>query len=174
MSAPSYSDEPAPAPASPGRRDGIGAKVVKGVAALAVVVALVFGANAIVGGTNSTATSTSGTQGTTGTTGTHAPPSGAGGAVPPGLGTPVTGATLAKVKAAALAKYPGTVERAFKLADGSYEVHVFKSGGSEVHVLVSKTFAVTGVQAGGPPSGAADQAPPTGQAPSGSSTGHQS
>ena len=141
------------------------------VAALAVVAALIVGANAIVGGTNSTATSTSGTQGTTGTQG---PPSGAPGAVPPGFGTPVTGATLAKVKAAATAKYPGTVERAFKLSDGSYEVHVFKKDGSEVHVLVSKTFAVTGVQAGGPPSGAAGQAPPTGQAPSGSSTGSQS
>ena len=53
-----------------------------------------------------------------------------------------------------------TVERAMKLADGSYEVHVIRSGGAgEVHVLVTKDFKVTGTSQG-PPAGA----PPAGQA----------
>jgi hypothetical protein len=74
------------------------------------------------------------------------------GAPPGGMGTAVTGETLAKLKAAATAKYPGTVEHAMKLPDGSYVVHVIQSSGKgEVHVLVSKAFKVTGVQKGGPP-----------------------
>jgi hypothetical protein len=68
----------------------------------------------------------------------------------PGLGKPVTGAAAAKAKAAALARYPGTVERVMQLADGSYLVHVLRSSGGEVHVKVSKTFAVTGTEQGMP------------------------
>ena len=79
--------------------------------------------------------------------------------VPPGLGKTVTGAAADKAKAAALAKYPGTVERGMQLPDGSYEVHVITTSGSEVHVQVSKAFAVTGTQQGGPPAGAT---PPAG------------
>jgi glucose/arabinose dehydrogenase len=71
---------------------------------------------------------------------------------PPGFGTVVTGAAADKAKAAALAKYPGTVERVMKLSDGSYVVHVIRSSG-EVHVKVSKTFTVTGTEQG-PPGGA--------------------
>ncbi len=72
------------------------------------------------------------------------------------MGTAVTGATLTKLKAVATAKYPGTVERAMKLADGSYVVHVIQSGSKgEVHVLVSKDFKITGTQKGGPPGGGA-------------------
>jgi len=72
------------------------------------------------------------------------------------MGTPVTGATLTKLKAVATAKYPGTVEQAMKLDDGSYVVHVIQSSGNgEVHVRVSKDFKVTGVDQGGPPSGGA-------------------
>ena len=79
------------------------------------------------------------------------------------MGTAVTGATLTKLKAVATAKYPGTVERAMKLSDGSYEVHVIQSGSKgEVHVLVSKDFKVTGTQKGGPPGGGK---PPSGSAP---------
>ena len=79
------------------------------------------------------------------------------------MGTAVTGATLTKLKAVATAKYPGTVERAMKLSDGSYEVHVIQTGGKgEVHVLVSKGLKVTGTQKGGPPGGGA---PPSGSAP---------
>jgi hypothetical protein len=98
------------------------------------------------------------------------------GQAPPGFGTPVTGATADKVKAAALAKYKGSVERVMKLADGSYEAHVLTPGG-EYHVTVGKDFKVTGARQGGPGPGAggagpgARGAPPAGAAPgSGSGT----
>lgn len=71
-----------------------------------------------------------------------------------GFGTPATGAAADKAKAAALAKYPGTAERVMKLSDGSYVVHVMRSSGGEVHVLVSKAFAVTGTEQGPPAGGA--------------------
>ena len=73
---------------------------------------------------------------------------------PAGMGTPVTGTTLDKLEKAATAKYPGTLERAMQLDDGSYVVHVMRSSGGEVHVLVSKDFGVTGTEQG-PPAGAA-------------------
>jgi hypothetical protein len=86
---------------------------------------------------------------------------GAGGrGTPPGLGKPATGAAAAKTKAAALAKYPGTVERVMQLSDGSYVVHVLRSSGGEVHVKVSKGFVVTGTESGTPGGGAAG--PPAG------------
>ncbi len=75
----------------------------------------------------------------------------------------MTGSTLTKLESAATAKYPGTVERAMKLSDGSYVVHVKQTDGTEVHVRVSAAFAVTGVD-DGPPSGGA---PPSGTKPSG-------
>jgi hypothetical protein len=68
----------------------------------------------------------------------------------------------AKVEKAALARYPGTVERVMALPDGSYLAHVFTSSG-EVHVAVSKDFEVTGtVQGFRPPrrQGAPRQGPP--------------
>jgi flagellar hook assembly protein FlgD len=81
-------------------------------------------------------------------------PSGAGARqAPPGLGAQVSSATLARLKAVVVAKYPGTVERAMKLPDGSYEVHVLGST-SETHVLVSKDFKITGTETGGPPQSA--------------------
>jgi hypothetical protein len=61
----------------------------------------------------------------------------------PGDGTVITGATADQVKAAALAKYPGTVNRVLQLSDGSYAVHYFNTSGPH-HVFVSKTFQVTG------------------------------
>ena len=130
-------------------------KIAKVVAAAAAIVALAFGANAIANGDSSSAT-TNGPQTAAGRPGNGGPPG--------GMGTAVTGATLTKLKAVATAKYPGTVERAMKLSDGSYEVHVIQSGGKgEVHVLVSKAFAITGTQKGGPPGGGG--APPSGSAP---------
>jgi hypothetical protein len=77
-------------------------------------------------------------------TGTEQGPTG--GAPPAGLGTVVTGTAAAKAKAAALAKDPGTAERVMQLADGSYVVHVLRGSAGEVHVKVSKTFAVTGTE----------------------------
>lgn len=135
-------------------------KIAKVVAAAAAIVALAFGANAIAKG-DSSATTANGAQTAAGRPGNGGPPG--------GMGTAVTGATLTKLKAVATAKYPGTVERAMKLSDGSYEVHVIQSGGKgEVHVLVSKDLKVTGTQKGGPPGGGR---PPSGSAaPSGTSS----
>jgi hypothetical protein len=61
---------------------------------------------------------------------------------------PLSGDVAAKVKAAALDKVPGgTVERVETDADhGSpYEAHVRKSDGTELEVLVNKSFEVTAV-----------------------------
>ena len=59
----------------------------------------------------------------------------------------LTGDTAAKVKSAALAKVPGTVERVETNVDGSapYEAHIRKSDGSEVEVQVSSDFTVSAV-----------------------------
>jgi hypothetical protein len=75
-----------------------------------------------------------------------------------GFGRPVTGAAAAKVKAAVLAKYPGTLERVVAVPGGQYVAHVLRSGNSEVHVLVGSDFRVlglaprpSGMPGGGPP-----------------------
>ncbi len=130
-------------------------KIAKVVAAAAAVIALAFGANAIANGGNSSAAANGTPQTAGGRPDTGGPPG--------GTGTAVTGATLTKLKAVATAKYPGTVERAMRLSDGSYVVHVVQSGDKgEVHVLVSKDFKLTGTQKGGPPGGGK---PPSGSAP---------
>jgi hypothetical protein len=133
----SSTDTPMPAPRH--------SPVLKIIAAVAAVAVLAFGANAIAdhGSSSSAATGSRPALG-----GQGAPPQGApqGG---PGMFSPVTGATLTKLKAVATANYPGTVEHAMKLPDGSYEVHVIQSNGQEVHVLVSKDFKVTGTERGG-------------------------
>jgi hypothetical protein len=62
--------------------------------------------------------------------------------------TPLTGDVAAKVKAAAEKKVPGgTIERVETDSDhGSpYEAHVRKSDGTELEVLVNKSFEVTAV-----------------------------
>jgi hypothetical protein len=61
--------------------------------------------------------------------------------------TPLTGTTATKVKAAALAKVPGTIDRLETNVDGSapYEAHIVKSDGTEVEVQVSKDFTVAAV-----------------------------
>jgi hypothetical protein len=90
---------------------------------------------------------------TTGANGAAATPARTQG-MPPGLGKAVTGTVAAKAKAAALAKYPGTVERVVQLPDGSYGVHVLRKTGGELHVRVSKDFKVTGTETGPPAGGA--------------------
>jgi hypothetical protein len=61
----------------------------------------------------------------------------------------LTGDTAAKVKAAALAKYPGaTVLRVETDSDGVYEAHLTTSGGQRVTVEVDKSFKVTGEETG--------------------------
>lgn len=66
----------------------------------------------------------------------------------------LTGDTAAKVKvkvkAAALAKYPGaTIQRVETDSDGVYEAHIVTAAGDRVIVQVGKDFAVTGTQQGG-------------------------
>jgi hypothetical protein len=129
-------------------------RLIKITAGAAAVVAIALGGLAI--GRTGSESSASATGG---------PPGAQGGRFPggPGPGAAVTGTTAAKVKQAALAKYPkGQVEQIMQLPDGSYVAHVI-DGTDEVHVLVSKAFEVTGTQqGGGPPAGGA---PPAGATP---------
>jgi hypothetical protein len=128
--------------------------IAKGLMAVAAVGALALGGSALAGAAGQTTT----TQGSTaqGYGAQGQPPSGS--APDPGKGghvgangqreTLLTGDTAAKVKAAALAKVPGaTVERVETDADhGSpYEAHLRKADGTELEVLVDKSFAVTAV-----------------------------
>jgi uncharacterized membrane protein YkoI len=67
--------------------------------------------------------------------------------------TLLTDAKKAKVRAAALAKVPGTVERVETNVDSSapYEAHIRKSDGTEVEVQVKGDYTVAAVnQMGGP------------------------
>jgi hypothetical protein len=60
----------------------------------------------------------------------------------------LTGDTASKVRAAALAKYPGaTVLRVETDSDGVYEAHLQTSAGQRVTVEVDKSFKVTGEEA---------------------------
>jgi hypothetical protein len=63
----------------------------------------------------------------------------------------LTGDTAAKVKAAALAKVPGTVERVETHVDSSapYEAHIKKADGTEVEVTVNSDYSVVAVNAMG-------------------------
>lgn len=61
----------------------------------------------------------------------------------------LTGTTASKVRAAALAKYPGaTIQRVETDSDGVYEAHLVTSAGQWVTVEVGKDFTVTGTEAG--------------------------
>jgi uncharacterized membrane protein YkoI len=63
--------------------------------------------------------------------------------------TVVTGATADKIKAAALAAVPGTLNKAEQRSDGTYEAEITKADGSEVHVSLDKNFKVTSTNARG-------------------------
>lgn len=70
----------------------------------------------------------------------------------------LTGVTANKVRAAALAKYPGaTVLRVETDSDGVYEAHLRTSSGERVTVEMGKDSAVTGTETGGPGRGGPDQ-----------------
>jgi hypothetical protein len=87
--------------------------------------------------------------------------------------TLLTGDTADKVKAAALAKYPGaTVLRVETDADGVYEAHLTKADGTRVTVEVDKSFTVTGDEAMPPggPHGPQGPPPPPGATSSPSTT----
>jgi hypothetical protein len=157
-------------------------RIVKGAAGLAALVVIGVGAALIGGATSGDASGNSNASARGGFGPPGAQPGGLQGR-PPGAGrggpgggfTPATGPDAAKAKAAALKKYPGTVEGVMKLPDGSYVVHVLRPSG-EVHVLVDGNFTVKGVDQrpmgppgfrgrggqGGPPPGAGGQggAPP--------------
>ena len=61
--------------------------------------------------------------------------------------TPLTGATADKVKAAALAEYPGaTIDRLETDSDGVYEAHLTTKTGEDLIVQIDKNFTVTGTQ----------------------------
>src|SRR4051812_29885080 len=95
-----------------------------------------FGGGAVLAATG-TADAVTGTSSSTSTTGHSGE-------------TALTGTTAAKVKAAALAKYPGaTIERVETDSDGIYEAHLTTKAGDEVTVQVDKSFAVTGTQTSG-------------------------
>ena len=59
----------------------------------------------------------------------------------------LTGDVASKVRAAALAKVPGTVERVETNVDSSasYEAHIRKSDGTEVEVQVASDYTVSAV-----------------------------
>jgi uncharacterized membrane protein YkoI len=75
--------------------------------------------------------------------------------------TLLSGEVASKVRAAALAKVSGTVERVETNVDSSapYEAHIRKSDGTEAEVQVTKDFKVFAVNemGGRPPQGAPQQ-----------------
>jgi outer membrane biosynthesis protein TonB len=121
----------------------------------AALVAIVVGVAAGSYGVASAATG-SGSTTTTTTTATQpaGPPPGASASNPWGMQrsdeTPLTGDTLAKVQAAAVAKIGSgaTVVRVETDADGhaAYEAHMLKSDGTPVTVYVDKSFSVVSVE----------------------------
>lgn len=135
---------------------------------------IVAGAAAIALGTAGIAAAASGSSSTTTTPSGTAPAAPQGAPQDPaklshGPGeTILTGATAAKVTAAAKAALPGaTVIRVETDSAGSpYEAHLRKADGSEVTLKISKDFKVTATEQGfgkGPGGGA----PPSGQASNG-------
>ncbi len=63
--------------------------------------------------------------------------------------TALTGDTLAKVKAAVLAKYAGaTFDRVETDRDGTYEAHITRADGTRARIALDKAYAITGEQAG--------------------------
>jgi hypothetical protein len=59
----------------------------------------------------------------------------------------LTGDTAGKVRAAALAKYPGaSIERVETDSDGVYEAHLTTSDGKRVTVEMGKDFVVSGTE----------------------------
>jgi hypothetical protein len=146
--------------------------ILKGAASLAALVAVGAAGFAISSGSNNSASASGAAATSTPATTVPGGSPPTAGQRPPGgpMGTPVTGTAAEKAKAAALAQYPGTVERVLKSPTGGYIVHVIQKDGSEVHVLVSATFRVTGTGTGGPPRGASPNTVPPAVTPPGSTS----
>jgi hypothetical protein len=143
------------------RRWGTGAALVAAGIAGGVILASTVSANAA-----TTTPSPSATNGTTGGTGQTAPqhPTGDQSTSQRSDEKLLTGDTAAKVKAAALAKYPNaTVQRVETDSDGVYEAHIVTAAGDWVIVQVGTDFTVTGTQQpgqGGPGNGPRGQGGP--------------
>ena len=133
-----------------------------------LVTAAACGAAAVGGGAIANAATSSGSSATTSTTPAAAlggaphgtAPQGGASAFNPSHGghtlngrteTLLTGDVAAKVRAAALAKVSGTVERVETNVDDSapYEAHIVKSDGTQVIVEVNRDFSVHAVQSMG-------------------------
>jgi len=120
----------------------------------AALVAIVVGVAAGSYGVASAATGSGSTTTTMTATQPAGPPRGASASNPWGMQrsdeTPLTGDTLAKVQAAAVAKIGSgaTVVRVETDADGhaAYEAHMLKSDGTPVTVYVDKSFSVVSVE----------------------------
>jgi hypothetical protein len=119
-----------------------------------LVTAVAIGAAAVGGATLANA-ATSGSSPTTGSTTTTTPqgapprhdPSKGGHTLNGKTETLLAGDTASKVRAAALAKVSGTVERVETNVDSSapYEAHIRKADGTDVEVQVNKDFTVAAV-----------------------------
>jgi hypothetical protein len=118
-------------------------KVVTFAAVLAAVVSAAAIANAATSGSSPSATPGAG--------GRPHDPSQGGHTVNGKTETLLTGDVASKVRAAALAKVSGTVERVETNVDSSapYEAHIRKPDGTEVEVQVSKDYSVAAVNAMG-------------------------
>jgi uncharacterized membrane protein YkoI len=116
------------------------------VTAAAVAAAAVGGATFANAATSATSTPTA----SSGSSGQHDASKG-GHTVNGKTETLLTGDVASKVKAAALAKVPGTVERVETNVDSSapYEAHITKSDGSQVVVEVNSDYTVSAVNAMG-------------------------
>jgi hypothetical protein len=128
----------------------------KTIAAIAALGALALGGSAIADAASNGSSSANQSTASSSSQTANTPPAAPNGGPPPGphVGAngkqeePLTGETATKVKEAALAKVSGgTVERVETDVDhGSpYEAHVRKSDGTQVEVLVNKSFEVTAV-----------------------------
>jgi hypothetical protein len=105
-------------------------------------------ATAATSGTSSTSTSpTTSASPPSGAPGQQHDPSKGGHTVNGKTETLLTGDVEAKVRVAALAKVPGTVERVETNVDSSapYEAHIVKSDGTEVEVQVASDYTVYAV-----------------------------
>jgi uncharacterized membrane protein YkoI len=131
-------------------------KLVTAVAVGAAAISATAIATAATSGSSSSSSSTATGQQSQSSTRPPGPPSGAPVQHDPSKGghtvngkteTLLSGDTAEKVKAAALAKVAGTVERAETNVDGSapYKAHIRKSDGTEVEVQVNSDYTVAAV-----------------------------
>jgi uncharacterized membrane protein YkoI len=117
----------------------------------AVIGAAALGGSAIAGAASPSTTSTTASSPSAAKTQRQHDPSKGGHQRNGKTETLLTGDVAAKVKAAALAKVPGTVERVETNVDSSapYEAHITKADGTDVEVQVNSDYSVAAVNAMG-------------------------